>query len=232
MPDFAANMPELDRNFELLWRHYFLVSSFGVLPRYDGYANDFRHTLIYLITKASRHYRESRRIVLAAHGVIAGASEDQDILILVEFPFSFEDFINAVRRATDMVLRLVEDGKLPDALTAEIMDRSGPHQKIKILRDMVEHIVPRVIHNRNPDQPIRMRPSDDGSHVRLGTHTLRFADAVQVLHWLFDAAIMVVPTFSAGQQQSDVAPGPFMLTATATVSITERAVAQPSDEDG
>jgi hypothetical protein len=209
------NIPTLDRPFEMLWRHYFIVSTFGGLKQFDGHGQAYRHTLVYLITKASRDYQKAREIVLAHHGLIAGPQAN---MVIVEFPFVFEDCINSAHRAIDIGDRLVNEGKLSSCF--KIQSHQGAAKKTRTLRDMIQHIVPRVLHNRGQG-PIRLSPSEDGAYVQLANFKLRFTEIVEVLHWLFDAAVSLIPTFDSSSV-TEVPAGPLNLVCSVTVTTVPR----------
>lgn len=207
------NVPCLDRKFEALWKHYFASSLLGGLEHWDRRSHAYRDTFIFLITKASRDYRSAREIVLAHHGLLG----PQANLVIVEFPFVFEDCINSLHRAIYVGDFLVGEGRLRDEFKIE--SHQGGASKVRRLRDMLQHIVPRVLENRKDGEPIRLMPSEEGAYVELAKFRLSFIEVVAVLHWLFDAAKSLVSGFDEAIAE-EVAPAPFHLTISASLTIT------------
>lgn len=221
MSDVAANVPELDRQFERLWRHFFLVSLFIGDSTVDGLARDYRYMLIYLVTKASRHYRKARDIVLGSHGLLPDRTGEQPNLLILEFPFEFEDCINSISRSVDMVKALAAENAIPQS-DREKFSEGTTYSKFREIRNVIEHPIARLVRNRQDGQPLRLCPSDDCSEIRLGNHRVTFADAVEVLHDLFDVLTSLIPSFKVDDGSSDAPPGPLHLVATFEAKVIER----------
>lgn len=221
MSDIAANVPDLKRQFELLWRHYSFKSMFGGLLPLDGLARDYRHILVYLATKTARHYRKAREITLNSHGLLPDTPGEQANLLILEFPFEFEDCINSMSRSVDMVIGLVEQRVLPQS-AREKFDKGTTYGKFRKIRNFIEHPLARLSDNRKPGQPLRLLPADDCSYIALANHKVTFADTAEVLHEIFDLITTIVPSFRGEAGQPDVPQGPLHLSISTKIEVTQR----------
>jgi hypothetical protein len=147
-----------------------LIGNPGVPPKEASY----RRHLSRLIDKAVSEYQAARCAILA-HGNFG----------ILEFINHFENCINALHRALNLVERL---GKSRGAAHSQGLRRAiikAHSGKVRKVRDLVEHIDEDIQNDKiRQGQPDTLSIGSNGDRALIGAHELRFVDVVGALREL------------------------------------------------
>jgi hypothetical protein len=211
----VENIPELAINVEGLKRHSLLMI-FVFEPSLSIADRKLRTWLLHTVATAARHYTKARLLV-QTQNVADQSSGNDTIFHTLDVYEEIEGAVMAAHRACMAIRRLGSTRPVARDFEKVYADSL---KALCAIRNQYEHMHTQIASNQTGPGPISMTFSHEGRKINFRSLYLDTDE----LHCLIDRAFNFVakmyPAFDAASKPE--LPGPIKLTATCTVTVSER----------